>query len=107
MIERKSVGDLASSVTYGRERFFREVTRLAQLVALGGGAAVVVEGDVSTLDRALADRRVEPWPVVTSTLAIVADGVPVVWAGNRANAERCALWLLRRWAARVAEGGRR
>jgi ERCC4-type nuclease len=105
-IERKSLADLVGSLTWGRDRFWREVERLAVLGALGGAAAVIVEGDVAGLDRELADRRVPPWTVVASTLAIVAEGVPVVWAGNRPNAERCALWLLRRWAARVGNGGR-
>ncbi len=103
VVERKSVEDLASSVTWGRERFMREVQRMTMLAALGGATAVVVEGDVTGLERALAGHSVKPWPIVASTLAIVAEGVPVVWAGDRAGAEKATLWLLKRWAARVAE----
>lgn len=44
-IERKSVGDFASSITHDRERFEFEMERMRTIVDVGGYAAVCIEGD--------------------------------------------------------------
>lgn len=48
-VERKSVGDFASSITHDRDRFESEMERMRMMVDVGGYAAVVIEGDWNEL----------------------------------------------------------
>jgi len=97
-LERKSLGDLVQSVTWERERFIREVERLATFPV----RAIVVEAHMGDVTRGLYRTRATPQSVIASTLAISAEHhVPVIWAGDRTNAQWCAVWLLRRAWSRV------
>lgn len=96
VVERKSVADLLGCVGASRERFERELVRLAAFPA----AALVIE-DVSWPD--LLDGRwevpsaVHPNAVVGSLIAWAQrHGVHVIPAGDRATAARLTAGWLRR-----------
>ena len=97
-VERKSLADLVQSLTWERERFVREVERLAEL----RWRAIIVEAHMGDVTRGLYRTRATPQSIVASTLAISAEHhVPVIWAGERTHAAWCAEWLLRRaWKKR-------
>lgn len=106
-IERKNLQDFVQSVTSGRERFWRELERLAPYAV----KAVIVEGSLAEVEMMGAGSRVRsqarPQAVVASATAIWVDfGIPVVWAGHRAMAEYTAAWSLRRvWLRHLHEKG--
>lgn len=100
-IERKSLDDYVQSVTHGRERFMREIDRLAGL----DNAAVLVEADPSDLWRESYQSRATPQSLWASALAITSDhGVPVLFCGGRKHAQWSCLWLLRRWQQEALTG---
>ena len=97
VIERKSVGDFASTITHGRERFDREVERLRRY----RWKAIVVEGDLSEVYRASA---VHPHSVIGSIASFFARAdIPTLFAVNPAGAGRLIAGILRRWQERVAD----
>ena len=78
--ERKSLDDFVSTVIHSRERFHRELRKLAEYRA----ACVVVEGSV--LDVLLRRYRGEAHPsaVLGSALAIILDfRIPVFFCSSR------------------------
>jgi ERCC4-type nuclease len=99
-IERKSPGDLASTLSHGRERFDREVQRLRPY----RWKCVVVEGDLSEVYRTT---RMHPHSILGSIASLFARwDVPVLFAANPAGAGRLIAGLLRRWEERLgAEAG--
>lgn len=99
-IERKSASDFASTITWGRERFDREVERLRAIRF----KAVVVEADVHDVYRASA---VHVHSVIGTIASLYARyDLPVLFIGNPAGAGRLIAGLLRRWEERIAaEGG--
>jgi ERCC4-type nuclease len=95
-IERKSVCDLASTITWGRERFDREVQRLQAL----RWKAVVVEGEPHEIYRVSA---VHPHSVIGTIASLLARyDTPVLFAVNPVGAGRLMAGLLRRWEERLA-----
>ena len=100
-VERKSLPDLVMSVSRERDRFWREITRLAQMPA----AAVVVESSFSS---ALAGRyraKVYPTALIASCMAIQYDfGIPVMWMWTRELAAAWTLAFLRLGYKRFGEG---
>lgn len=96
-IERKSLGDFVGSVTWERERFWRELEKLASYRF----AAVVVEASVDDVLAGAYRSDARPWAVLASAMAITVDfGIPVVWGEDHATAGRMGEWML----ARVADG---
>lgn len=91
-IERKSLSDFIGSITTGRDRFFRELERLARLEF----AAVVVESDFRALCSGAYRSKADPASVVGTALAITARFAPVLFAGDRAGGQRMTAGLLRR-----------
>jgi ERCC4-type nuclease len=90
VIERKSVGDFASTITAGRERFEDEIRRLDGY----RWRAIVVEGDLSQVYRA------------TSILGSIASfyarhDLPTLFAVNAAGAGRLIAGILKRWEERL------
>ncbi len=79
-IERKSLDDLAATVIHGRDRFHRELKRLARYES----ACVVVEGSmVDVLARRYAGGA-HPHAVLGAVVSIVVDyGIPVYFCSNR------------------------
>lgn len=97
-IERKSLEDFVRSVTAERERFWRELTRLAEFPV----KAIIIEGAKSEVEalgtaRCRLRSQARPQSVLASATAIWVDlGINVCWAGHRAMAEYTAAWALRR-----------
>jgi ERCC4-type nuclease len=79
-VERKSLDDFVSTVIHARQRFRREISKLAGYRA----ACVVVEANL--LDILLGRYRGEAHPkaVLGSTLSILLDyGIPIYFCGTR------------------------
>ena len=77
-IERKSLDDLVGSLTQGRERFERSLTALRTRPF----RALIVEADWSDILAGRYQSRAHPSSIVGSLAAMMADGVPVVFASN-------------------------
>ena len=102
VVERKSPGDLLGCMTAGRERFERELARLAEL----DHAAVVVEGDLRELMGGVHS-RINPASVAGSLIAWSQRfGVHFWTLPTRRWAEKFALRVLLRYRADVLEGKR-
>jgi len=98
-IERKSICDFVSTLSWGRERFDREVQRLQPY----RWKCVVVGGDITEAYRVSA---MHPHAIIGSVASLFARWeIPVLFAGNPAGAGRLIAGLLRRWEERVAEEG--
>ncbi len=106
-IERKSLGDLLSCIGVERERFDREVIRLLAYPV----RALVVEATWPDLERGEWRSKVTTAAAVGSCLGWIAQGLPVVMAGDHSRAGRHVARLLylaakRRWReARALVGG--
>ena len=102
-IERKSGPDFLSTITWGRERFQRELARMQG----AGGGAIVVEASLAELLYGPDNRRgqrVHPNSVLGTVAAFQARyGVPTLFGGTRDLAERLAYHLLRQAARQAAE----
>jgi ERCC4-type nuclease len=69
-VERKSAADLYSTLGSGRARFEREHERMAEMVAAGGYACVVIEASASSLfSRPPPNSRLNPKTVFRTWLA--------------------------------------
>jgi DNA excision repair protein ERCC-4 len=100
-IERKTMGDLVSTLTYGRERFERELDRLATYER----ALILVEGDLSEIVEARYRSQVPPQCLVGSFASFFARwGIATVFAGNRRNAQIMARAFLTKCSKHL--GGR-
>ena len=89
-IERKSLSDLIGCIGGERERFERELHRLAAYPA----RAVIVEASWSDLEAGEWRSQVTPVAVIGSVLGWISQGVPFVLAGNRERAELFAARML-------------
>jgi len=97
-VERKSIPDLIGTLTAGRDRFEREMHRMAGI----GFRRVIVEGSwrqviayVKRIDRD-ERRRVRVKSIVGTVYAFeVRYGVPFVFAARGA---REAAWIVEKWA---------
>ena len=97
-VERKSIDDFVSTVIHGRERFHRELGKLAHYRA----ACVVVEAGLEEILRGRYESRTHPNSVLGSALSIILDfRVPVFFCSNRPAAcrfvEAYLLAAHRRW----------
>jgi len=95
-IERKSGRDFIASITWGRERFERELGRMA------GGGVIIVEADLHSLlygsfnHRPGGGQRVHPNAVYGSVASfLLRYRIPTLFASSRADAEALAYHLLR------------
>jgi DNA excision repair protein ERCC-4 len=101
-IERKSLDDFVGSITWGRDRFKRELEKLSAYEF----ACVIIEGNVEDVHGRKYRSEAHANSVIGSAVAIGFDFVPVIWAGNRAHAADIALRILRRfWAKRMTASG--
>jgi ERCC4-type nuclease len=100
VIERKSAADFASTLSWGRDRFDREVQRLHSY----RWKCVVVEADLSMVYRASG---MHPHSILGSIASLLArHDVPVLFAVNEHGCGRLIAGLLRRWQERLdAERG--
>ncbi len=95
VIERKSAGDYAGSITRDRERFDDELRRLLAY----RWRAIVVEG---TLDEVLFATRAHPHSVVGTVASHLArSDCATLFVGTPALAGRLIAGILRRWQERL------
>ncbi len=95
-IERKSVADLLGSLGNGRERFERELARLADLRF----KALVIEGDMAAVTAGTRFSTLTPRQTISPVLAWTFKyGVAPIFAPNRAWAAR-VVWLMLSHAVR-------
>jgi DNA excision repair protein ERCC-4 len=94
-IERKSISDLVSSLTHGRERFERELARARPYHYF----AVVIEGSAGTILRGEYDRSLaNPKAVWESVCAFSVRYCPFVFLGDRETAARWTESVLLKFA---------
>ena len=91
-IERKSLDDfIGSLVNSNRETFQRELDRLVHMPT----KAIVCEGSWECIKMGQYRSRMAPAAAFGSAMGIIAQGVPIVMAGTRKEAERACYALLR------------
>lgn len=83
-VERKSLNDLLGCIGQERERFERELVRLLAYPA----RALVVEASWEDIEKGGWRQRVEPRAAMGSLIGWLAQGVPIVMAGNREYAQK-------------------
>jgi ERCC4-type nuclease len=101
-IDRKALGDFVACCTWERERFTRELERLASY----DFAAVVVEASLLDVRAKVYRAKVAPAVVVASAASFaVRYGVPVYFAGDReASADFCHRLLRSFWKHHMQPG---
>lgn len=90
--ERKSLGDAVSTVIHQFQRFRRELYRLAAM----DHPLIVIEASVEDILAHRYESDAEPLAVLGRLNGVMIDhGIPIVYAGNRANAETFVeRWIL-------------
>jgi ERCC4-type nuclease len=99
-IERKSLGDLTGTITFGRERFIRELQRFAPFEF----GAVVIEANIGDVWAHKYVSKANPASIVGSCAAFTIDfGIPFFFAGDASRAADFALRLLKRFYKNATE----
>ena len=94
-IERKELGDLIGCLTYGRERFERELVRLRSYEF----ACVLVESPAHDLRSGCYRSQMDPVSAWQSILALqMRYRIPFIFCDDRSDAERTAFDILRHYA---------
>ena len=103
-VERKSVSDFYGTITRGRERFERELERMATMKR----SAIVIEGRFTDVAcPAFYGARVNPESVTGSVASFWARyGVPCYFIAGRDEAERFTFKLLHKFFKVLHEGNR-
>ena len=92
-VERKSLDDFVSTVIWDRDRFFKELRKLAEY----DFACVVVEADLTDIVQGRYRSEAHPRSVLGMTLSIIADfEVPVFFCSNRRISRQFVTSLLLR-----------
>ena len=95
-IERKSLDDMAGTLTTGRERFERELERSRGMDFF----AIVIEADLSHVARHCYRSKMAPTAFIQSLFSYqVRFGCHVVWAGCRERGEYATHSLLQKYLA--------
>lgn len=81
-VERKSLADLVMCVGRERDRFERELRRMAAYET----RVIVVEASVAAVELHQYRAQVEPSAVIGSVYSWIARGITVEWAGDRTRA---------------------
>ena len=89
-IERKSLPDFLSCCGVERPRFEREIIRLRGYDV----RAVVIESDWPEIEAGDWRSKITPAAVIGSILSWMADGVPILLAGDRQRAAKLVARLL-------------
>lgn len=89
-IERKERDDLLQCFGPARDRFFREMERFAAFPI----RVLIAETSWQELERGGWRSAITPASAVGSTLGLIAQGVPVILAGDRERAQRYAAKFL-------------
>jgi len=94
IVERKSLGDLIGSLTFGRERFWKELEKMRQFRF----AALVIEADRTDIEQHVYRSAATPESVFQSLTAImVRCGIHVVFCGDAEGAARMVESLVRQF----------
>lgn len=105
-VERKSSDDFVQTFAQGRARFEREHERMAEMIAAGGRACVVVEGDLGVIldELPLSGRRLLPESVMGTVESWSRRfNVHYYFLGTRARAEKFCFQVLKKWLESVNE----
>lgn len=81
-LERKSLGDLLSCMSHERERFEKEVQRMLAYPA----RCLIVECDWADLEKGNWRRQISTSAAIGSVLGWIAQGLPVMFAGDASRA---------------------
>lgn len=93
-IDRKALGDFVRCITVDRERFARELAKLATYET----AAIVVEANLSDVMRRKYRAQVDPQVVIGAAASIfVRYRVPVFFCGDRYSGSDFSLRVLRKF----------
>ena len=104
IVERKSLDDLVSSLTHGRERFLREVEALRRFRF----AALLIEAERAEVEMGAYRSAASPVSILASLDCLeVRAGVHVLWAGEATGAARRLEGLVRQFARGVEKDWRR
>lgn len=104
IVERKSLSDLISSLTSGRERFDREVLKLRQF----GFRALLIEAVVGECEFAQYRSSVKPATIFQSLAAYqVRTNLHVLWCGSHQGAARQLEMLVRQFTRGITKDFRR
>lgn len=103
-VERKTLVDLYGTVGKGRNRFERELEKLERY----DYAAIIIEASLDTVARLPPPRaKLLPKVVIRSLIAWAQRyGVHVIFADNRALAQRICFLILERFYRDIEEGKR-
>ncbi len=100
-IERKSIDDLAGSLTAGRERFEAELTRARGYDLF----CIVVESTMEDVAQHRYRSKAQPHALLQSLFTyMVRFNVPVVWAGSREGAAYAVKSILEKYLATARQG---
>ena len=104
-IERKSIGDLASCMTIGRDRFCRELERMREFES----AAVIVEQPLNTITNGNYRSNLNPVSFEQSILSfIIKYRVPFLFGKNRKHASWLCFNCLRHyWNAKQIKASKK
>lgn len=92
-LERKSIPDLVSTLSHGRERFENELDLLAQY----RWKAIIIEGDHTDIDGHAYRSNMLPKSVLGSLRAFYMRwGVPHFWCSDARGAAELVAWFARR-----------
>ena len=93
-VERKSLNDFIHSITHARDRFFREIEKMAKFES----ACVVVEASIDDILGRKYRSEVHPKAVLGTVMSIIVDyAVPVFFCGGRTTAKLFVELYLTRW----------
>ena len=94
VVERKSLDDWVSTIIHERERFERELARMATF----DFRCVIVEGSYADVRDHIYTSQAHPSSVFGLSVCLMVDySVPVLYCHDRAIASRVAERILRRW----------
>jgi len=98
IIERKSLPDLAQSLSHGRERFLREIEKMRQF----GFRALLIEGTREDVLAGKHETGMTPTSILASLDALaVRCNLHVFWAGSAFGAARQLEGLVRQFVRGV------
>jgi ERCC4-type nuclease len=89
-VERKTLADWVASLTTHREMFLRRVRRARSLESY----AIVVEASWQDLLDGNWRSKATPASITGSALAMMGDGIPILFAGNREAAQQATARFL-------------
>jgi len=104
IVERKSIDDLVQSLTWGRDRFWREIEKMRQF----DRAFLLIEATRDMVETKQYKSNASPTAVLASIDAMsVRVGIHVEWAGRPAEASERFLSLARQFLKGIQNDARK